>query len=174
MGKNLLVAGRSRSNRYSFSTSPRAISAASVGRCFPLAVLCSRPFLGRFLRLCLVFGGSLCLRSSSLVFVGAVVLFSCCIFRMRTFLGKNPLVGKTHGWLALFTVGRCFGKTHTSVGKTFRKNPFHIRENLLFELGCFSAFSQPFISCLWSWWSFPRRVLGKTYFRKTLCFLSGA
>ena len=35
----------------------------------------------------------------SLVFVGAGVLFSRCIFRMRTFLGKNPLSGK-NPWLA--------------------------------------------------------------------------
>ena len=31
--------------------------------------------------------------------------FSRCIFQMWTFLGKNPLIGKTLGWLALFKVG---------------------------------------------------------------------
>ena len=50
------------------------------------------------------------------------------------------------GFMVLFKVGHCFGKTH-SVGKTFRKNPFRVWENLFFVLGCSCAFRRLFINC---------------------------
>ena len=52
-----------------------------------------------------------------------------------TFLGKNLFIRKTRGWLKdvywhPLRLVIIFGKTHASVGKTFRKNPFLVWENL--------------------------------------------